>query len=182
MPSTVLKHCPTQWFLFCGFSPERMSAAFLLLVHCLHEFFIFQATGCTSNLLDYSNYIINSWHPVVVWALDLTGAVGSGLFGKGVTVQGEGLWRWRQLNSLVKKHKMSNMEWHLHGIKINIWRAVASLAWGLQTFEQQPQISACCGKKLHWEIMWIREVNFCQDRLYYRAKFKKRKKVGKKNP
>lgn len=68
-----------------------MSSAFLLLVCCLHDFFIFQAIGCTSKLLDYSNYIINSWHPVVAWEFDLTGAACSGLFGKGVTVPGKGL-------------------------------------------------------------------------------------------
>lgn len=147
---------PHRDFVLWVFPREGMAAAFLLLVCCLQDFFISQAIGCTSNLLDCSNYIRNSWHPVVVWEFDLTGAAGSGLFGKGVMVQGEGLGRWRQLNSLVKKHKMSNIKWHLHGIRVNIWHPVASLAWGLQTFEQQPQICLLWKKKLHWEVMWIR--------------------------
>lgn len=68
-----------------------MSDAFLLLVYCLHYFFVFQAIGFTFNLLDYSNYIINSLHPVVVWEFDLTVALGLGLFVKVVTVQEESL-------------------------------------------------------------------------------------------
>lgn len=82
---------PRRDFVLCLFPREGMSAAFLLLVCCLQDFFISQAIGCTSNLLDCSNYIRNSWHPVVVWEFDLTGAAGSGLFGKGVMVQGKGL-------------------------------------------------------------------------------------------
>lgn len=67
--------------------------------------------------------------------------------------------KWRQLHMPVKKYRMSNMEWHLHEIKVNIWHAVAS-SMGIANLLAAATNFCLLLNKLLWEIIWIREVNF----------------------
>lgn len=138
------------------FRTENMSAAFLLLLSCLQDFFVFQAVGFTFDLLDSSNYMINSLHPVVVWELDLTVALGSGLFVKVVTAQGEGLQRWRQLQRNTEHPIWSDIYMKL--------RQTFDMRWPLQHGDCKPFSSShkflFAIEKLLGEINWIRDVNF----------------------
>lgn len=197
MPSIFckLKHCPTRCYFgsWLFFSPLESVAEevcfFFPLIYCLHYVFVvwvfFQAIGFTFNSLGYSNYIRNSLHPVADWEFALTASLGSGLFVKGVMAQGGGLGRWRQLHMPVKKCRLSNVGWHLHEIKVNIWHVVASLAWGLQTFQQQPQISVCClkialGNNLDPRRRFSVKINFSMEPSLEGKK--KRKREGKNIP
>lgn len=92
------------------FPAENMSAAFLLLLSCLQDFFVFQALGFTFDLLDSSNYMINSLHPVTsscCLGIGSDSSVGFWAVCKG-SYGARG--RFAKTEAAAKKYRTSNME------------------------------------------------------------------------